>query len=74
MAQVNLSTKQKQTHIEKRLVVAKWEGRGSGMNGEFGVGRCKVFYVCMDGWMYFVFLGLYPWYMEFPRLGVKLEL
>ena len=28
---------------EKRLVVAKGEGRGSGMDGEFGVGRCKLF-------------------------------
>ena len=34
---MNLSTKQKQTHdIENRLVFAKGEGEGSGMDGEFG--------------------------------------
>ena len=50
MAKMNLSTKQKQTHIENRLVVAKWEGRGSGMDGEFGLVDVKYFmYVCMDG-------------------------
>jgi len=29
------------TNIGNRLVVAKWEGRGSEMDWEFGVGRCK---------------------------------
>ena len=37
MAQMNLSTEKKQTHVENRLVVAKREGRGSGMDWEFGV-------------------------------------
>ena len=29
------------TAIENRLVVAKGEGRGSGMDRKFGVSRCK---------------------------------
>ena len=41
MAQMNLSTNQKQTHIENRLVVAKEEGERSGMDGESEVVRCK---------------------------------
>ena len=28
--------------MENRLVVARGEGRGCGMDGEFGVGRCKL--------------------------------
>ena len=40
---MNLCTKQKQTHVIKnRLVVAKGVGGGSGMDGQFGVGRCKL--------------------------------
>ena len=42
MAEMNLATKHKQTHRHRdRLVVAKWGGRGSGMDGEVGVRRCK---------------------------------
>ena len=37
---VNLSTKQKQTHTENRLV-AKEEGGSRGTDWEFGVRRCK---------------------------------
>lgn len=45
MARMNLSTKQKQTNIESRLVVAKGgEGRGW-VDMEFGVGRCKVLHL-----------------------------
>ena len=40
MAQINLSTKQKQT-CREQTCVAKGEEGGSGMDGEFGVGRCK---------------------------------
>ena len=32
------------TDIENRLVVAMEEGEGSGMDGEFGVGRCKLWH------------------------------
>ena len=40
---MNLSTEQKQiTDMESRLVVANGEAGGSGMDGEFGVGRCKL--------------------------------
>ena len=31
--------------IENRFVVAKGKGRGSGMNGEFGVCRCKLLHL-----------------------------
>ena len=46
MTQMNLSTKQKETHsIENRLVVAKGEGGGGGKDWEFGVSRCKLVYI-----------------------------
>ena len=46
MAKMNLSTKQKQiTGIENILVVAKGEWGGSGMDGEFGFGRCKLLHL-----------------------------
>jgi len=38
---MKLSTKETED-IENRLVVAKGEGRGSGMDWEFGVNRCKL--------------------------------
>jgi len=41
MAQMNLSNRNRLTDIENRLVVAKGEGEGSELDGEFGVGRCK---------------------------------
>ena len=34
----------------------------------------EVFYYYCYCYCYFVFLGLQPWHMEVPRLGVKLEL
>ena len=37
MTQINLSTKQKQTHRQSRLVVAKRERGESGMDWEFGI-------------------------------------
>ena len=42
--QKDKKTKKKKTSdrdIENRLMVAKGEGRGSGMTREFGVSRCK---------------------------------
>ena len=43
MAQMNLSTKQKPTHGNgEKLVLAKEERGRSGMDGEFGAGRCKL--------------------------------
>ena len=50
MAQMNLSTKQKQTQRvrEDRLVVAKVEGGRGRMDWEFGVGRCKCITFRMD--------------------------
>ena len=42
---MNLSTKQKQTHIENKLTVAKAEGGGGGMDWEFGISRCKLLYI-----------------------------
>ena len=48
MAQMNLSTKQKLTEIENRLVVAKGGGGGGGKDWEFGISRCKLLYI---GWV-----------------------
>ena len=46
MAQMNLSTnRNRMTDMEKRLVVAKGEGEGSGMAWEFGASRCKLLYL-----------------------------
>ena len=45
MAQMNLSTKQKQTHIENRLVVAKRKGNWGRMDLEFEISRCKLLHV-----------------------------
>ena len=49
MTQMNLSMKQKQIRdIENRLVVAKGEGGGRGLEWEFGISRCKLVYI---GWI-----------------------
>ena len=45
MAQMNLSTEHRLTDMENRLVVAKAEGEGSGVDWEFGVGRCKLLHL-----------------------------
>ena len=45
MAQINLSTKQKYTVTENRLVVAKGDGKGSGMDWELRVSRCKLLHL-----------------------------
>ena len=41
----NLQNRNRPTDLENRLVVAKRERGGSGMDGEFGVGRCKLFHL-----------------------------
>ena len=46
MAQMNLSTKQKQTHEHREQTHGCQEG-GGGMDGEFGVSRCKLLH--LDG-------------------------
>ena len=46
MAQMNLSRKQKQiTAKESRIVVPRREWRGSGMDGEFRFGKCKLLHL-----------------------------
>ena len=46
MAQRILCTKQKQIMAkESRLVVARGEGGGGGMEREFGLGGCKLLYL-----------------------------
>ena len=46
MAQINLSRKQEQTHRHKKHICGfQGEGRGSGMEGDFGVGRCKLLHL-----------------------------
>ena len=39
---MNLSTEKKAMDLEDRLVAAKGEGEGVGMDWEFGVNRCKL--------------------------------
>ena len=41
MAQMNLSTKQKQIHRHKKQTCG-CQGGGGGMDGEFGISRCKI--------------------------------
>ena len=50
MAQMNISTKQKQlTDMESRPVVVRGEGEGSGMDWKFGLGSCKLLQLeCMS--------------------------
>ena len=38
----HLQNRNRLTDIENRLVVVKGEGRGSGMDWEIGVSRCKL--------------------------------
>ena len=47
MTQMNLSTKEKQIHRHRknRLVVAKGERGGGGIDLEFGVSRCKLLHI-----------------------------
>ena len=46
MTQMVPSTKQKQImDMESRLVIARGKGGRCGMDGEFGVGRCKLLYL-----------------------------
>ena len=45
MAQVNPSKEQKQTHREQTFGCQRGEGGGSGMDGEFGVARCKLLHL-----------------------------
>ena len=39
---MNLSTEKKLMDLENRLMVAKGEGEGNGMNWESGVNRCRL--------------------------------
>ena len=59
--------------IENRLLVAKGEGGGSGMDGDFGVGRHRLLHFCVF-FVFLPFLGPLPRHMEVPRLGVESEL
>ena len=46
MAQMNLSTKQKQTHKHREQTYGCQEGGGgSGMDWAFGVSRCKLLHL-----------------------------
>ena len=42
---MNRSTKQKETDIENRLVVAKGDGGGGGKDWEFEISRCKLLFI-----------------------------
>ena len=56
------------TDIENRLVVAKWEGVGGGMEWEVGVSRCKLLYI---EWINNELL-LYSTgnYIQYPMIGL----
>ena len=56
MTQTNICTKQEQTHRKNRLVVAKRERAGGGIEWEAGVSKRKLLYI---GWIYNKVL-LYP--------------
>ena len=46
MAQMNLSTKQKQTQgYREQICGCQGRGEGSGMDWEFGVGKCILLYI-----------------------------
>ena len=46
MAQMNLPTEQKQTQGHREQTCGcEGKGGGSGMDGEFGVSRCKLFHL-----------------------------
>ena len=46
MAQTNLSTEKKRTHgLGKQTQDCQGEGGGNGMDGEFGVNRCKLLHL-----------------------------
>ena len=46
MAQMNLFTKQKQTHRHREQTVVAGVGEGGGgKDWEFGISRCKVIYI-----------------------------
>ena len=45
MTQMNLSTKQKQTHRQREQTRGCQEGRGGGMDWEFGISRGKLLYI-----------------------------
>ena len=45
MSQMNIFPEEKLMGLENRLVVAKGEGAGRGMDWEFGVSRCKLLYL-----------------------------
>ena len=45
MTQMKLSTEKKRMDLENRLVVAKGDEGGSGMDWESGVNRCKLLHL-----------------------------
>ena len=68
MAQIILSTKQKWiTDMESRLVFARGEGV-SGLDGEFGVSRCKLLHLeWMNNGVQLKSTGNYVQFLELER-------
>ena len=68
MVQMNVSVKQKQTHRPREGSCGRQGEGGGGMDWEFGVSRCKLFYVA---WIYnkdlFYIAYHAPLSMEFSR-------
>ena len=73
MTQINIPTKQKQTHIENRLVVAEGGKRG-GKDWEFAISRCQLLYT---GWINNKILpystGNYIQYPVINHIGTEYE-
>ena len=45
VTQMNLFTKQRQTHRHRKRVVSMGKGHGEGNDGEFWISRCKLLYI-----------------------------
>ena len=68
MTQMNLSTKQKQTHIHREQTCGCQGGGGwRGMDWEFGVSRCKSLYT--EGINHKVLLYSTGNYIEYPVIN-----
>ena len=60
--------RKKLTNLDNRLVVAKgWVGGGGGVDGEFGISRCKLLYI---EWINnIVLLGNIGNYIQYPVIN-----
>ena len=66
MTQMNLSTKQKQTHRHREQTCGCQVGVERGMDWEFGVKRCKLLYT---GWINKVLVNGTGNYIQYPVIN-----